>query len=195
MSNRLPILAAEIRQAQLDIEKATRLAAGKAIFTGNSLIEAKALVKHGKWLPFLKEAGIGERQAQRYMTLARSGLKSDTVSDLGGFKAALEYLGARRVPAADGQLVAVLPHSPWREPLVVIWECDEHPGHYHLFLLAYEEFQDCIWTRKPVRPEAVWLTLGRLVDGRVADLSFSTCRKGSTPEADEFMTDMMGVAA
>jgi hypothetical protein len=190
-SNRLPILAAEIKQAQLEIEKASATVAVKALVAGNSLIEAKALVKHGEWLPFLKEAGIAERQAQRYMTLARSGLKPDTVSDLGGIKAALEYLSARQLPAADEQLVAVLPQSPWREPLVVIWESEE-TGHYHLFLLAYEEFQDCIWTRRPVKPEAVWLTLDRLVDGRVAELTFSTQRKDATPPSGDFIADMMG---
>jgi hypothetical protein len=190
MSNRLPILAAEIKQAQEDIDKASVTVAVNALAAGNALIEAKALVKHGEWLPFLKEAGVQERTAQRYMTLARSGLKSDTVTDLGGIKAALHYLSQRRLPAADEQLLAIFPQSPWREPIVVIWE-SEQPGYYHLFLLAYEEHQDCIWTRRPVTPEAVWLTLDRLVDGRVADLAFSTCRKGEAPEADAFIAEVM----
>jgi hypothetical protein len=130
--------------------------------------------------------------AQRYMTLARSGLKSDTVTDLGGIKAALEYLSARRLPAADEQLVAVLPQSPWREPVVVIWESPRAPGHYHLFSVAYEESQDCIWTKQPVKPAAVWRTLDRMVDGRVADLSFTMCPRDEKPNlADEFIAEMM----
>jgi hypothetical protein len=55
------------------------------------LIEAKADCRHGEWLPFLNRAGVPERKAQRLMTLARSEMKSDAVSDLGGIKPALEF--------------------------------------------------------------------------------------------------------
>lgn len=95
-SNRLPILAAEIKQAQQDIEKATTVASDKAIFTGHALIEAKALVAHGEWLPFLQAAGVHERTAQRLMTLAESRLQSDFVSYLGGPTAALRFLSLRQ---------------------------------------------------------------------------------------------------
>lgn len=51
-----------------------------AIKAGEYLVQAKELVGHGNWLPWLKEQckGISEKTAQRYMTLA----KFDNVSDL-----------------------------------------------------------------------------------------------------------------
>lgn len=99
-SNRLPVLAAETRQALVDIAKATATASEKSFEVGNALLEAKAIVKHGEWLPFLTDIGIQERTAQRYMTLAGSDLKSDTVSLLGGMTAALRFL---RLRAAAGR--------------------------------------------------------------------------------------------
>lgn len=100
MSNRLPILAADIRRAHIAAQNAAMLAAQKAIEAGQALIEAKSLVSHGGWLPFLADAGVPERTAQRYMTLARSGLKYDIISDLGGIAAALEFLSLRKRGAA-----------------------------------------------------------------------------------------------
>lgn len=101
MSNRLPILAADIRSAHSEALAAANTAAERAIAAGNMLVEAKALVKHGQWLPFLKEAGIPERTAQRYMTLADARLNSDTVSLLGGVVPALRFVRLRTL--ATGQ--------------------------------------------------------------------------------------------
>ena len=43
----------------------------KGIEAGLALIEAKKLVGHGQWLPWLKEnCGVSERRAQHYMKLA-----------------------------------------------------------------------------------------------------------------------------
>lgn len=63
----------------------------KAIEAGHALIAAKDTAPHGTWLPFLARAGVPERKAQRLMKLAASGLKSDTVSDLGGIIAATSF--------------------------------------------------------------------------------------------------------
>jgi hypothetical protein len=93
-SNRLTILAVEINRAHTAAQEAVKVSVERAIEAGHALIEAKSLVKHGDWLPFLKEAGTPERTAQRYIALANSGLKSDTVSDLGGIRAALDHLAA-----------------------------------------------------------------------------------------------------
>lgn len=96
MSNRLPVLAKEVKDAARVMRSAERTAADAAFVVGFALIEAKELVQHGEWLPFLKQAGIPERKAQRCMTLARSNLKSDTVTDLGGITGALEFLRVRQ---------------------------------------------------------------------------------------------------
>jgi hypothetical protein len=83
-SNRLPILADEIKRAHGGVMDAATTAAERAIEAGNALIEAKLLVKHGQWLPFLKEhCELPERTAQLYMKIARLGLEPATVADLG----------------------------------------------------------------------------------------------------------------
>ena len=83
-ANRLPILAAEIRRAHADVQDAARTAAQRAIDAGHALIEAKELVPHGQWLPWLREhCALAERTGQLYMKIARSGLESATVADLG----------------------------------------------------------------------------------------------------------------
>jgi hypothetical protein len=95
MSNRLPVLVVELRQAHADVLATTKVTAARAIDAGSMLIEAKELVAHGGWLPFLAEAGIQERSAQRYMRLAAGNLGSDTVSLLGGIVPALRFLSMR----------------------------------------------------------------------------------------------------
>jgi hypothetical protein len=83
-SNRLPALAAEIRRAHADVQEAAKTAAQRAIDAGHALIEAKDLLPHGGWLPWLREhCALAERTAQLYMKIARSGIESATVADLG----------------------------------------------------------------------------------------------------------------
>jgi hypothetical protein len=103
-SNRLPVLATEIQKAHADALAHQRRSLEDAMKAGALLIEAKALVGHGGWLPWLKTTGVPERMAQRYMRLARNkdAFKSDTVSDL-GIAAALDTLAAvSQVAAAHG---------------------------------------------------------------------------------------------
>ena len=84
-SNRLPVLAEEIKRAHIGVMDAAKTVAERAIEAGNALIEAKSLVKHGEWLPFLKEhCALPERTAQLYMKIARLDLEPATVADLGG---------------------------------------------------------------------------------------------------------------
>jgi hypothetical protein len=70
-----------------------------AMVAGDVLIEARAQLKHGQWLSWLKSCDISERTAQRYMRLARNRAaveaKSDTVSDL-GVRGALAMLSISR---------------------------------------------------------------------------------------------------
>jgi hypothetical protein len=83
-SNRLPILAEEIKRAHAGVKAAVQVAAEHALEAGRGLIEAKALVKHGEWLPWLKKnVGFSERTAQLYMRIVELGFKSSTVADLG----------------------------------------------------------------------------------------------------------------
>lgn len=95
MSNRLTHLACEVRAAHADMEAALQTSAQRAIDAGRALIEAKELCGHGGWLPWLAEAGVRERTAQRLMKLAASNLESDTVSLLGGVSRALKFIRLR----------------------------------------------------------------------------------------------------
>ncbi|XYD10167.1 DUF3102 domain-containing protein [Methylobacterium sp. NMS12] len=98
MSNRLPVLAGEIRRAHDEARSAARFSAERALAAGHLLIEAKAAVGHGEWLPWLRaNLDMSERTAQGYMRLARTGLKSATVADL-GLRATLTRVGRRKAP-------------------------------------------------------------------------------------------------
>jgi hypothetical protein len=91
-SNILSVSAEGIRRLLLESDALALESIDKAIEAGRQLCLAKEECAHGEWLPFLKRADVPERKAQRYMKLARAGIKSDTVSDLGGIKAALGFL-------------------------------------------------------------------------------------------------------
>lgn len=64
-------------------------AGGEAILTiGRGLIEAKSLLTHGEWLPWLEErVEFSERTAQNFMRLAREYSNPQTLADLGASKA------------------------------------------------------------------------------------------------------------
>ena len=71
LSNRLPIFADEIVRYHLAGREAFASAAEYAIKAGEALIEAKKLVKHGDWLPWLRaNCKLSERTAQLYMRIA-----------------------------------------------------------------------------------------------------------------------------
>ena len=64
-------------------------AGGEAILTiGKCLIEAKEMLRHGEWLPWLNEqVELSERTAQKFMRLAREWSNPNTLADLGASKA------------------------------------------------------------------------------------------------------------
>ncbi len=113
-SNHLTDLSARIRQARARAKAASQEAAEQYLEAGRLLIEAKSECPHGDWLPFLANCEVPERQAQRLMQLARSGLKPDTVSDLGGVKAALEHLAEqKRFEIGSEEWAENLLHGPF----------------------------------------------------------------------------------
>lgn len=71
-----------------DILEAKRTG-GEAILTiGRCLIEAKDMLRHGEWLPWLNEqVELSERTAQKFMKLAREWSNPNTLADLGASKA------------------------------------------------------------------------------------------------------------
>lgn len=83
-----PPQARDIEAITAEILDAKR-AGGEAILTiGRGLMEAKALLPHGEWLPWLEErVEFSEKAAQRFMLLARKYSNPTALSDLGATKA------------------------------------------------------------------------------------------------------------
>jgi hypothetical protein len=83
-SNSLADLAARILAEHEACTAAEKRGLHHAVAAGKMLIEAKAALKHGEWLPWLRDhCHISERKAQRYMAIAPHVVpKSDSVSDL-----------------------------------------------------------------------------------------------------------------
>jgi len=72
-SNSLPELAARIRAEHRATATALQSSVEHAMTAGDLLLEAKALVKHGEWLPWLAaHCEISERTAQLYMRCAKN---------------------------------------------------------------------------------------------------------------------------
>ena len=79
-ANRLPILAVGINDHLAAAEAETKRGLEHAIAAGELLIEAKGLVDHGGWLPWLEaNCRVGARQAQTFMRLARNRHKLDAI--------------------------------------------------------------------------------------------------------------------
>lgn len=173
--NRLSDLAGRVREAASAMQRASKEAAECALAAGRLLIEAKEECRHGEWLPFLDKAGMHERQARRLMQLARSGLTSDTVSDL-GIKGALELLASRKLPQRGMVLqVSVEPaETETYGGTAWVWESEEHPGYFHAAGVS-RELKQAVATRKPVdgkNPEAVFETVDQILEHRHESMCF-----------------------
>jgi Protein of unknown function (DUF3102) len=87
-SNSLVDLAARIRVEHDAASEKLSEALRHAMAAGDLLIEAKELVQHGAWLPWLKDhVAISERTAQIYMRVAKNraeieASKAQSVADL-----------------------------------------------------------------------------------------------------------------
>lgn len=116
---RLAQVEAQLDDEQVQCEAALRAALGHAIRVGDLLIEAKALIAHGAWLPWLSAHFRGSaRTARAWMQLARES-KTATVADL-GVRAALAALAAPREehePSASDDAREVSGESVDAEPV------------------------------------------------------------------------------
>jgi hypothetical protein len=121
-SNSLADLAARIRVEHEAASVALKNGLRHAIAAGGLLIEAKAQLKHGQWLPWLTEyCSISERSAQGYMRVARElgaldEAKAQRIADL-SFRDALRSL------AVTSSVVKDLPPATFDRALQKI---DDH---------------------------------------------------------------------
>ncbi|WP_274626553.1 hypothetical protein [Arvimicrobium flavum] len=158
LSNSLADLAERVREANAGIVAAHRRTAEQALVAGRLLIEAKEACRHGEWLPFLDRAGIAERTARNYMTLADSGLEIGSAADLGSIRAALAFLSQWRLPTFDQALFIYDPEREQGEQSVgrgiaYAWEDEQHRGHYHVgMIVGAGDEEQCIATRRPMLP-------------------------------------------
>jgi hypothetical protein len=84
-SNSLAVLAARIRTYHEATTAALKASVVNAMAAGDLLIEAKAQLKHGQWLPWLEaNCAMSERTARLYMRLARyrPEIENGSVADL-----------------------------------------------------------------------------------------------------------------
>jgi hypothetical protein len=174
-SNRLPVLQEEIRSAHEAAIAAAQTAVDRARDAGARLIEAKSLLHHGQWLPWLKETGVSPRTAQDYMQLAR--LPEDkyaTVAHLGIRKALAEIANSKPtkppsaetfcLPGAGCVTVGRLELGDAYISEAYIWHSAEHEGYFHvLSIMEYPANQvastgiagELICTKRPVRGDFV----------------------------------------
>lgn len=169
-SNRLSVLAADVKNNLAASALAERSAADSALAAGAALCEAKDLCKHGEWLPFLREAGIPERKAQRYMQLSRSGLKSDTVSDLGGIKATLRWLDELRLPSQDEIMIVTLGEGDDRRTAIV---SQVKAG---VSVVALESDLGATLRRSTHQGDAIWPSLFSLFGDRRLRIAVIDCK-------------------
>jgi hypothetical protein len=100
-SNSLADLAARINIEHEAAEAAIKRGAEHAMHAGDLLLEAKASLPHGQWLPWLTEhCTVSERTAQLYMRLARARPEIEAVAKSGGV-ADLSLRGAIEAIAPD----------------------------------------------------------------------------------------------
>ena len=83
-----PAESRDIEAITADILDAQRRGGQAVLDIGLGLIEAKAMLSHGEWLPWLSErVNIPERTAQKLMRLARECSNPSALADLGATKA------------------------------------------------------------------------------------------------------------
>jgi hypothetical protein len=109
-------LARQINAAHEECEHALRAGMQHARQAGQLLLEVKARVGHGKWLPWLKaNVGFSARTAQRYMLVAERWdelvVKCDTVSHL-TYREGLRLLASPTAAKARGKERPASTRSP-----------------------------------------------------------------------------------
>jgi hypothetical protein len=104
----LPAIALRVKKYHSDRLAASKNVLDYAIKAGADLIRAKKDLKHGDWLPWLRDqCALSERTAQDYMKLAESKSKLDAKNALGadlGLKEALRLIEDKPQKETPGEL-------------------------------------------------------------------------------------------
>ena len=133
LSNRLPELASQIKNANVVFGNAQKICIEAAYDMGECLVEAKALCKHGEWEGFLKKATVSVRSAQRYMRIVQSGILKENAYELGisGSLDEIDYFETL-MPARDEAFLVVYGNEPNDEfqdfSLLMWWRDSRYRG-------------------------------------------------------------------
>ena len=145
-SNSLTDLAARIKAEHEACGTALERGAKHAMAAGDLLIGAKALLKHGQWLPWLAEhCAMSERTAQLYMRLARARPEVEAnpqrVADLtvrGAMSALMPPNEGeailRRIAEADAQIAEASEEIMERQRGFAVWLYEQSPSERDAFL-------------------------------------------------------------
>jgi hypothetical protein len=179
--NYLAALADDLRALQAGIQRNAKQVATDAVEAGRKLIEARIMIPHGQWEPWLAAnvPTMSARTARRYMTLARSGLEIGHVADLGINAALREIAGPERDeaatsarahgwpplplplldPPAHGELISIVQERrnvPQYPISIWLWQSVEYPGfHYALMMEPTDDGAIIEGMAKPIRWEAI----------------------------------------
>lgn len=182
LSNSLADLAERIKGVNEAAQAAQRQTIEKAFEAGFLLCQAKEQCAHGEWTPFLERTGIHDRQARRLMQIASCGLGIGHVSEIGGIRAALDYIGKLALPAA-GDLLLVNRKEPVDGDLTSAWVeySKEFPDHFDITSIRADG--SCVKTSKPTKGKTircpdgyfngVWVTLEMVLDIPHEDREFT----------------------
>lgn len=112
LSNSLTDLAARIRAEHEGAQAAVRRGIEHAMAAGDMLIEAKKLLKHGQWLPWLRDhCEMPDRTARHYMRLARGRKRIESeIGNVADFTVtgAVAFLSTNESNRTAAQFFAVL---------------------------------------------------------------------------------------
>jgi hypothetical protein len=169
-SNRLPELAARIRAEHDATAIAMQRGVDHAMAAGDLLIEAKAQLKHGQWLPWLRDhCAMSERTAQLYMRLAKNRAEIEAnpqrAADL-SLRGAVAQLAPesegepilQRLAMADGELRDAIVDKVERQRSFAIWLYQLPASERAAFLAERspgERRQIAFWRTADVE-ETVW---------------------------------------
>ena len=155
-----PTIAEGQPAAMRDIETITgeileaKRVGGEAILTiGQRLIEAKALLSHGEWLPWLNEkCEFSERTARNFMRLAKDWTNRQALADLGASKA----LALLALPESEREEFLSEKHQVNGEEKTVIdmtsRELEKAIRERDAARMAAEQAQIPVRPRRPDRP-------------------------------------------
>lgn len=97
-----------------------------ALDAGRYFALAKERVQHGDYVALVRRQGLHERTVQRWVKLAERGLKSDTVSHLGGIRRAYETISNLYRNPADWGVREDMTALEWEHHLRVV----NQPGYF-----------------------------------------------------------------